>query len=98
MRIRSRTDAYGYHRHPVEVCDRVGRLKKFLARHAENQDVHKDASEVATAKYFVPSPRMTLGLATMLHSNFPITPTWHANSQGVRPGQICKGVTQAVIG
>jgi hypothetical protein len=27
--------------------------------------------------------------ATMLHSEFPITPTWRANCQGVRPGQIC---------
>jgi hypothetical protein len=36
--------------------------------------------------------------ATMLHSEFPITPTWRANFQGVRPGQIHKGVTQAVVG
>jgi hypothetical protein len=90
MRIRSRTDADGYHRHPLEVCGRVGRPKKFSARHPENEDVHKDASEVAMAKYFVPSPRMTLGLATMLHSEFPITPTWRANCQGVRPRQIRK--------
>jgi hypothetical protein len=27
----------------------------------------------------------------MLHSEFLITPTWHANCQGVRPGQIRKG-------
>jgi hypothetical protein len=26
--------------------------------------------------------------ATMLHSEFPITPTWRTNCQGVRPGQI----------
>jgi hypothetical protein len=36
--------------------------------------------------------------ATMLHSEFPITPTWRANCQGVRPGQIRKGATQAVVG
>jgi hypothetical protein len=34
----------------------------------------------------------------MLHSEFPITPTWHANCQGVRPGQIRKGATKAVVG
>jgi hypothetical protein len=27
--------------------------------------------------------------ATMLHSEFPIAPTWRANYQGVRPRQIC---------
>jgi hypothetical protein len=26
--------------------------------------------------------------ATMLHSEFPIAPTWRANCQGARPGQI----------
>jgi hypothetical protein len=26
--------------------------------------------------------------ATMVHSEFPISPTWRANCQGVRPGQI----------
>jgi hypothetical protein len=36
--------------------------------------------------------------ATMLHSEFPIAPTWRANCQGERPRQICKGATQAVIG
>jgi hypothetical protein len=36
--------------------------------------------------------------ATMLHSEFPISPTWRANCQGVRPGQIRKGATQAVVG
>jgi hypothetical protein len=36
--------------------------------------------------------------ATMLHSEFPISPTWRANYQGVRPGQIRKGATQAVVG
>jgi hypothetical protein len=32
--------------------------------------------------------KTTLDRATMLHSEFPITPTWRANCQGVRPGQI----------
>jgi hypothetical protein len=36
--------------------------------------------------------------ATMLHSEFPITPTWRANCQGVRLGQIRKGATEAVVG
>jgi hypothetical protein len=36
--------------------------------------------------------------ATMLHSELPITPTWRTNCQGVRPGQIRKGASQAVVG
>jgi hypothetical protein len=31
--------------------------------------------------------------ATMLHNKFLISPTWCANCQGVRPGQIRKGAT-----
>jgi hypothetical protein len=46
----------------------------------------------------VSSSKMTLGRATMLHSEFPITPTWCANYQGVRPGQIHKGATRVVVG
>jgi hypothetical protein len=34
----------------------------------------------------------------MLNSEFLISPTWRANCQGVRPGQIRKGATQAVVG
>jgi hypothetical protein len=34
--------------------------------------------------------------ATMLHSELPISPTWRANYQGLRPGQIRKWATQAV--
>jgi hypothetical protein len=30
--------------------------------------------------------------ATMLHSEFPITPTWRANCQGVRPGRSARGL------
>ena len=40
--------------------------------------------------------KITPDRATMLHSEFPIAPTWCANCQGVRPGQIRKGATQAV--
>jgi hypothetical protein len=47
----------------------------------------------AVREFFALSPKMTLGLATMLHSELPITPTWCANSQGVRPAQIRKGAT-----
>jgi hypothetical protein len=36
--------------------------------------------------------------ATMLHSEFLISPIWRANYQGVRPGQIHKGATRAVVG
>jgi hypothetical protein len=35
--------------------------------------------------------------AAMLHSEFLISPTWRANCQGVRPAQIRKGATQAVV-
>jgi hypothetical protein len=36
--------------------------------------------------------------ADMLHSEFLISPTWRTNYQGVRPEQIRKGATQAVVG
>jgi hypothetical protein len=36
--------------------------------------------------------------AAMLHSEFLISPTWRAKCQGVRPEQIGKGATQAVVG
>jgi hypothetical protein len=29
---------------------------------------------------------------TMLHSEFPISPTWRANCQGVRPGRSARGL------
>jgi hypothetical protein len=29
--------------------------------------------------------------ATMLHSKFPISPTWRANYQGVRPSRSARG-------
>jgi hypothetical protein len=35
--------------------------------------------------------------ATMLHSEFSISPTWRTNCQVVRLGQIRKGTTQAVV-
>jgi hypothetical protein len=37
------------------------------------------------------SRKTTPDRATMLHSEFPITPTWRANCKAVRPRQICKG-------
>jgi hypothetical protein len=36
--------------------------------------------------------------AAMLHNEFLISPTWRPNCQGVRPRQIRKGATQAVVG
>jgi hypothetical protein len=42
--------------------------------------------------------KTTLDRAAMLHNEFQISPTWHANCQGVRPAQIRKGATQAVVG
>jgi hypothetical protein len=60
----------------------------MLARHPENEDVDlairsESTSEKASSrKFFVLSPKMTLGWHTMLHSEFPITPTWRANCQG----------------
>jgi hypothetical protein len=42
--------------------------------------------------------KMTPDRATMLHNEFLISPTWRANCQGVRPRQIRKGATQAVVG
>jgi hypothetical protein len=41
---------------------------------------------------------MTPDQAAMLHSEFLISPTWCANCQGVRPGQIRKEATPAVVG
>jgi hypothetical protein len=42
--------------------------------------------------------KTTPNRASMLHSEFLISPTWHANCQGVKPAQIRKGSTQAVVG
>jgi hypothetical protein len=42
--------------------------------------------------------KTTLDRPTMLHSKFPISPTWRANCKGVRPRQIRKGATQVVVG
>jgi hypothetical protein len=36
--------------------------------------------------------KITPDWAAMLHSEFLISPTWRANCQGVRPGQIRKGL------
>jgi hypothetical protein len=58
-----------------------GSPQKFLARHPENEDVdlvirfEAAARRSLSRKFFVPSSKMTLSLATMLHSEFPITAT-----------------------
>jgi hypothetical protein len=36
--------------------------------------------------------KTTLDRATMLQSEFPITPTWRANCQGMRPGRSARGL------
>jgi hypothetical protein len=46
----------------------------------------------------MPARKTTPDWAAMLHSEFLISPTWRANCQGVIPGQIRKGATQAVVG
>jgi hypothetical protein len=61
----------------------------------------KDAKQISTRLAWMSAMlarKTTPDRATMLHSEFPISPTWRANSQGMRPGQICKGATQAVVG
>jgi hypothetical protein len=55
----------------------VGGRRKILARHPENEDV--DLTARRSPSFFVPSPNMMLSLATMLHSELPITHTWRAN-------------------
>jgi hypothetical protein len=42
--------------------------------------------------------KTTSDRAAMLHSEFLIPLTWRDNCQGVRPTQICKRATQAVVG
>jgi hypothetical protein len=41
--------------------------------------------------------KMTPDRTTMLHSEFPITPTRRANYQGVKLGLIRKGATQSIL-
>jgi hypothetical protein len=36
--------------------------------------------------------KTTLDRATMMHGELPISPTWHANFQGVRPGRSARGL------
>ena len=53
--------------------------------------VVKDPKQISTGsarKAAMLAGKTTPDWATMLHSEFPITPTWRANCQGVRPGQI----------
>jgi hypothetical protein len=48
----------------------------------------KQISMGSTRMYAMLAGKTTLDRATMLQSEFPITPTWRANCQGVRLGQI----------
>jgi hypothetical protein len=36
--------------------------------------------------------KTTPNRAPMLHNEFPITPTWRTNCQGVRPGRSARGL------
>jgi hypothetical protein len=61
----------------------------------------KDPKQISTGlvrMFAMLTRKTTLDQATILHSEFPISLTWRANCQGVRPGQIRKGATQAVVG
>jgi hypothetical protein len=49
----------------------------------------------ATPSREIQSPERT---AILLHNDLSIIPTGLANYRGVRPGQIRKGATQAVVG
>jgi hypothetical protein len=45
----------------------------------------KEPKQISTGLARMPAMlagKTTLDQATMLHSEFPITPTWHANCQG----------------
>jgi hypothetical protein len=56
------------------------------------------SEQVAVKISFMSSLNMLLERTVIaLHKEHPITPTWHANSHGVRPRQICKGLTRAVV-
>jgi hypothetical protein len=55
----------------------------------------KDPKHISTGLAWMSSMlagKTTTDRATMLHSEFPISPTWRANCQGVKPGQIRKGL------
>jgi hypothetical protein len=57
----------------------------------------KQISTESTRMSAILAGKTTPDQAAMLHSEFLISPTWHANCQGVRPTQIRKGATQAVV-
>jgi hypothetical protein len=46
----------------------------------------------------MPAGKGTPDRVALLHSEFLVSPTWRANCQGVKPGQVRKGATQAVVG
>jgi hypothetical protein len=85
-----------HHSREEGSLDYDGRLVRLQAYLKFNTIIHRQQS--SSRKFFVLSPKMTLGRATMLHSKFSISPTWRAKCQGVRPGQIRKRATQAVVG
>jgi hypothetical protein len=58
----------------------------------------KQISTGSTSMSAMLAGKTTPDRAAMLHNEFLISPTWRANCQGVRPGKICKGATQAVVG
>jgi hypothetical protein len=54
----------------------------------------KKPKQISTGLARMLAGKTTPDQATMMHNEFPITPTWRANYQGVRPGQICKRATE----
>jgi hypothetical protein len=62
--------------------------------------VMKEPKQISTGLARMPAMlvgKTTPDWAAMLHSEFLISPTWRASCQ-VRPRQIRKGATQAVVG
>jgi hypothetical protein len=72
--------------------------RKASTCHLENEDVdlairsEGGGEEVTVEEVLRPSPKMMLSRASIMRSEFPITPTWHANCQGVRPGRSARGL------
>jgi hypothetical protein len=57
----------------------------------------KQISTESARMFSILAGKRTPDRAAMLHSEFLISPTWRTNCQGVRPAQIRKGATQAVV-
>jgi hypothetical protein len=79
-------------RWPHKVAKNLWRAIRRAKMSTSRLDRRAPGRRSSSRKFFVPSPKMTLGRATMLHSEFSITPIWRANCQGVRPAQIRKGL------